>query len=50
MTEIWLGLFSGIAFGFIIQRIGATNADRMARAHLMIEPEIPQFMLLVVAF
>lgn len=50
MADIWLGLFSGIAFGFVIQRVGATNADKMARAHLMLEPEIPQFMLLAVAF
>lgn len=50
MANIWLGLFSGIAFGFVIQRVGATNADKMARAHLMLEPEIPQFMLLAVAF
>lgn len=49
MTEVWLGLFSGIAFGFVIQRIGATNANKMARAHLMIEPQIPQFMILAVA-
>jgi uncharacterized membrane protein YedE/YeeE len=48
-SEIWLGLFSGIAFGFVIQRAGATNADKMARAHLMIEPDIPRFMLLAVA-
>ena len=50
MVDIWLGLLSGIAFGFVIQRVGATNADKMARAHLMLEPEIPQFMLLAVAF
>ena len=49
MADIWLGLFSGIAFGFVIQRVGATNADKMARAHLMLEPGIPQFMLLAVA-
>jgi uncharacterized membrane protein YedE/YeeE len=48
MVDIWLGLFSGIAFGFVVQRVGATNADKMARAHLMLEPEIPQFMLLAV--
>ncbi len=24
-AQIWLGLFSGIAFGFVIQRAGATN-------------------------
>ena len=33
MTNIWLGLFSGIAFGFVIQRIGATDDNRMARSH-----------------
>ena len=49
MTEVLLGLFSGIAFGFVIQRVGATNPDKMARAHLMIEPYIPQFMLTAVA-
>lgn len=46
--EIWLGLLSGIAFGFVIQRIGATNADKMARAHLMMQGEIPKFMLFAV--
>lgn len=49
MTEVILGLFSGIAFGFVIQRIGATDANRMARAHLMLDPDIPQFMILAVA-
>lgn len=49
MIEIGLGLFSGIAFGFVIQRVGATNPGRMARAHLMIDPAIPQFMLMAVA-
>jgi hypothetical protein len=49
MIEVILGLFSGIAFGFVIQRVGATNADKMARAHLMMEPHIPQFMVLAVA-
>ena len=49
MTMILLGLFSGIAFGFVIQRIGATNAGKMARAHLMIEGDIPKFMLATVA-
>jgi len=49
MTEVILGLLSGIAFGFVIQRIGATDADRMARAHLMLDPDIPQFMILAVA-
>lgn len=48
-TDVLLGLFSGIAFGFVIQRIGATDADRMARAHLMLEADIPQFMVLAVA-
>ncbi len=50
MNIVWLGLLSGVAFGFVIQRVGATDADKMARAHLMIEPDIPQFMLLTVAF
>lgn len=49
MTQVLIGLLSGIAFGFVIQRAGATNADKMARAHLMMEPFIPQFMLLTVA-
>jgi len=49
MNDVILGLFSGIAFGFVIQRIGATDADRMARAHLMLDPDIPQFMILAVA-
>lgn len=48
MTDVVLGLFSGIAFGFVIQRIGATDAERMARAHLMLEGDIPQFMVLTV--
>lgn len=48
-TLIWLGLLSGIAFGFVIQRVGATNADKMARAHLMIEADIPRFMLMAIA-
>jgi uncharacterized membrane protein YedE/YeeE len=47
-AEIWLGLFSGIAFGFVIQRVGATNPDKMARAHLMMEGDIPKFMLMAV--
>lgn len=50
MNVVWLGLLSGIAFGFVIQRVGATNPDKMARAHLMIEPQIPQFMLAAVMF
>ncbi len=49
MTNIWLGLFSGIAFGFVIQRIGATDAHRMARSHLMLDADVPRFMLLTVA-
>lgn len=49
MTDVILGLVSGIAFGFVIQRIGATDAHRMARAHLMLDPDIPQFMILAVA-
>ena len=49
MTNIWLGLFSGIAFGFVIQRIGATDSHRMARSHLMLDADIPRFMLLTVA-
>lgn len=49
MIKPLLGLFSGIAFGFVIQRMGASNADRMARAHLMIESDIPKFMLMTVA-
>ena len=48
MDKVLLGLISGIAFGFVIQRVGATNSDKMARAHLMIEPQIPQLMLLAV--
>ena len=47
-TQIWLGLFSGIAFGFVIQRVGATNANKMAKAHLMLEGDIPRFMLMAV--
>ncbi|MFP4445818.1 MAG: YeeE/YedE thiosulfate transporter family protein [Desulfosudaceae bacterium] len=47
---IWLGLLSGIAFGFVIQRVGATSPDKMARAHLMLEGDIPRFMLMAVAF
>lgn len=50
MADVWIGLFSGIAFGFVIQRVGATNPHKMALAHLMKEPYIPQFMLLVVIF
>jgi uncharacterized membrane protein YedE/YeeE len=50
MADIWIGLFSGIAFGFVIQRVGATNPQKMFLAHLMRERYIPQFMLLVVIF
>lgn len=50
MTQIWIGLISGIAFGFVIQRVGATNPQKMFLAHLMRERYIPQFMLLVVIF
>jgi len=46
---IWLGLFSGIAFGFVVQRVGATDAHKMARSHLMLDADIPRFMLLAVA-
>ena len=49
MTMVLLGLLSGIAFGFVIQRAGATNADEMARAHLMLNGRIPQFMVAAVA-
>jgi uncharacterized membrane protein YedE/YeeE len=49
MAAIWLGLFSGIFFGFVIQRVGATNPDVMARAHLMLDGSVPRFMLLAVA-
>lgn len=49
MGEIILGIASGIAFGFVVQRVGATNADRMTKAHLMIDPDIPRFMLAAIA-
>ena len=49
MNETLLGLFSGIAFGFVIQQVGATNPHKMARAHLMRDPSIPQFMLVSIA-
>jgi hypothetical protein len=49
MTTIWLGLCSGIAFGFVVQRVGATDAHKMARSHLMLDADIPRFMLLAVA-
>lgn len=47
-SQIWLGLFSGIAFGFVIQRVGATDPNKMIKAHLMMEPDIPKFMLMAV--
>ncbi len=50
MKMVLLGLLAGIAFGFVIQRIGATDANRMAKAHLMLEGDIPKFMLTAVAF
>ena len=50
MTDVLIGLFSGTAFGFVIQRVGATNPQKMVLAHLMKERHIPQFMLLVVIF
>ncbi len=49
MTEVWLGLFSGIAFGIVVQRAGATDGDEMARAHLMLSGRIPRFMVSAVA-
>ena len=49
IVDVILGLISGIAFGFVIQRVGATNAHRMARAHLMLDSDIPRFMLAAVA-
>lgn len=49
MSEVLLGLFSGIAFGFVVQRSGATSADEMARAHLMLDGRIPRFMVAAVA-
>ncbi|MFW5844690.1 MAG: YeeE/YedE thiosulfate transporter family protein [Planctomycetota bacterium] len=48
MSAVLLGLGAGLCFGFIITRVGATDPDRMARGHLMIDPAIPQFMLLAV--
>ncbi len=49
MNEVWLGLLSGIAFGFVIQRAGATDANEMARAHLMLDGRLPRFMVAAVA-
>lgn len=50
MTEVWLGILSGAAFGFVIQRVGATDPEEMALGHLMHDPRIPRFMLLAVIF
>ena len=49
IAKLMLGLFSGVAFGFVIQRAGATDPNRMARAHLMLDADIPRFMLAAVA-
>lgn len=49
IANVLLGLCSGIAFGFVIQRVGATDPNRMTRAHLMLDPDIPRFMLAAVA-
>ncbi|MDF1555188.1 MAG: YeeE/YedE thiosulfate transporter family protein [Deferrisomatales bacterium] len=49
MTQVWLGLLSGIAFGFVIQRAGATDANEMARAHLLLDGRVPRFMVAAVA-
>lgn len=49
IAKLLLGLFSGMAFGFVIQRVGATDPDRMTRAHLMLDADIPRFMLAAVA-
>ncbi len=35
MIDVCIGLFSGVAFGFVIQRVGATNPQKMVLAHLM---------------
>lgn len=50
MTQVWLGILSGAVFGFVIQRVGATDPEEMARGHLMENPRIPQFMLMAVVF
>lgn len=49
MNPVWLGLLSGIAFGFVIQRAGATDPDEMAKAHLGLDGRIPRFMVAAVA-
>ena len=48
IAKLLLGLFSGIVFGFIIQRVGATDPNRMTRAHLMLDWDIPRFILAAV--
>lgn len=48
-APVWLGLLSGVVFGFVIQRAGATNANEMARGHLMLDGRIPRFMVATVA-
>lgn len=50
MTEIWIGILSGTIFGFVIQRVGATDPEEMALGHLMHDPRIPRFMLMAVVF
>jgi len=47
--QVWLGLLSGLAFGFVIQRAGATDPDQMARAHLILDGRLPRFMVATVA-
>jgi len=50
MTDaVWLGLLSGVAFGFVIQRAGATDPNEMARAHLLLDGRVPRFMVAAVA-
>lgn len=50
MTEIVIGILSGTAFGFVIQRVGATDPEEMALGHLMQDSRIPRFMLMAVIF
>ncbi|PLX46523.1 MAG: hypothetical protein C0609_00355 [Deltaproteobacteria bacterium] len=49
MDNLWLGLISGVLFGFVIQRGGATDADEMVKAHLMADGRVPKFMVAAVA-
>lgn len=49
MIQVWLGLLSGVVFGFVIQRAGATDANEMARAHLLLDGRVPRFMVATVA-